>query len=188
MIDQDIVCFPNNVCSMLESGLQTIDADLRIAWVNDVAARIGGYAVDAHLGKRLSELHPQTAVQAEPALAAAGAHGRVEPVAVQAHTPGQTLLARVAAAQIQCHAHGERLGQAQAGAAQFIHRARHHQVDQAARRAGAVVGFHILILAEDVEVWLAFEEFEVYQRDVKKDPKAGLDIVDQIMLLSGFLK
>ena len=60
------------------TAVMVFDADLRIAWVNDVAARIGGYAVDAHLGKRLSELHPQTAVQAEPALAAALATG--EPI------------------------------------------------------------------------------------------------------------
>ena len=59
----------------------------------------------------------------------------------------------------------------------------------APKRAGAaVVRLHVVILAEDVEARLAFKEFKVYKRDVKKDPKAGLDIVDQIMLLSGFLK
>ena len=59
----------------------------------------------------------------------------------------------------------------------------------APKRAGAaVVGLHAVTLAEDVEVRLAFEELKVCKRDVKKDPKAGLDIVDQIMLLSGFLK
>jgi len=50
------------------TGVMVFDADLRIAYVNDVAARVGGYPVEAHLGRRLGDLHPQAATQAEPAL------------------------------------------------------------------------------------------------------------------------
>ncbi len=51
------------------TGVMVFDADLRIVFVNEVAARMAGYLADEHRGRRLSELYPQTAAQAEPLIA-----------------------------------------------------------------------------------------------------------------------
>ncbi len=51
------------------TGVMVIDDQVRIAYVNDVAARVGGYPADVHVGKRLSDLYPQTGEQAAPLIA-----------------------------------------------------------------------------------------------------------------------
>ena len=48
------------------TGVMVVDAELRMVYVNDVAARVGGYPADVHVGRRLSDLYPQTGVQAAP--------------------------------------------------------------------------------------------------------------------------
>src|SRR3546814_4523288 len=48
------------------TGVMVFDAELRMAYVNQVPARFGGYPADARVGKRLSELYPQIAVQIDP--------------------------------------------------------------------------------------------------------------------------
>jgi PAS domain S-box-containing protein len=48
--------------------VMVFDGDLHLVYVNEVAARVGGYPVDVHLGRRLGDLYPQIAVQAEPIL------------------------------------------------------------------------------------------------------------------------
>src|SRR3546814_14589215 len=51
------------------TGVMVFDAELRMAYVNQVPARFGGYPADARVGKRLSELYPQIAVQIDPLIA-----------------------------------------------------------------------------------------------------------------------
>jgi PAS domain S-box-containing protein len=51
------------------TGVMVFDDQVRIAYVNEVAARVGGYPADVHVGKRLSELYPQTGAQADPLIA-----------------------------------------------------------------------------------------------------------------------
>lgn len=51
------------------TGVMVFDAGLRMAYVNDVAAGFGGVPADLHVGKRLAELHPQVALQADPMIA-----------------------------------------------------------------------------------------------------------------------
>lgn len=51
------------------TGVMVFDDQLRMAYVNEVAARVGGYPVDVHIGRRLAELYPQIAEQADPVLA-----------------------------------------------------------------------------------------------------------------------
>jgi len=62
---------PDLVRAVLErsgTAVMVFDADLRIVYVNDLAARVGGHPVEAHLGRRLGDIHPQTVEQAEPLL------------------------------------------------------------------------------------------------------------------------
>lgn len=56
----------DTVLDQSATGVMVFDGDLRFAYVNEVAARIGGYPADVHIGKRLAELYPQIAVQADP--------------------------------------------------------------------------------------------------------------------------
>jgi len=51
------------------TGVMVFDDQLCLAYVNEVAARVGGYPVDVHVGRRLAELHPQIAAQADTMLA-----------------------------------------------------------------------------------------------------------------------
>lgn len=61
----------DTVLDQSATGVMVFDEDLRLAYVNEVAARVGGYSRAVYLGKRLVDLHPQIAVQAEPAIAQA---------------------------------------------------------------------------------------------------------------------
>lgn len=56
----------DTVLDQSSTGVMVFDAELRMAYVNQVAARFGGYPAEAHVGKRLSELYPQIAVQTDP--------------------------------------------------------------------------------------------------------------------------
>lgn len=57
------------------TGVMVFDDQRRIAYVNEVAARVGGYPADVHVGTRLAELYPQMAVQADPLIAHVLDHG-----------------------------------------------------------------------------------------------------------------
>lgn len=58
----------DTVLDQSATGVMVLDSELRLVFVNDVAARIGGHPVDVHIGRRLGELYPQIAPQAEPFL------------------------------------------------------------------------------------------------------------------------
>ncbi|MFP5321126.1 MAG: PAS domain-containing protein, partial [Acidimicrobiia bacterium] len=82
--DVDLDALPALFDTVLDrsgTGVMVFDAELVIVYVNDVAARVGGFPADVHIGRRLSDLHPQIAGQAEPALAEA--LERQEPVVAQ---------------------------------------------------------------------------------------------------------
>ncbi len=64
------------VLDQSSTGVMVFDTELRVAYVNDVAARVGGYPADLHVGKRLSELYPQMAAQADPFIAQVLEHGQ----------------------------------------------------------------------------------------------------------------
>jgi PAS domain S-box-containing protein len=57
------------VLDQSSTGVMVFDGQLRMAYVNEVAAQFGGYPADLHVGKRLSEMYPQIAVQADPLIA-----------------------------------------------------------------------------------------------------------------------
>ena len=59
----------DTVLDQSATGVMVFDAELRMAYVNQVAAGFGGYPADLHVGKRLAELYPQVAVQADPMIA-----------------------------------------------------------------------------------------------------------------------
>src|SRR3546814_5108182 len=59
----------DTVLDQSSTGVMVFDAELRMADVNQMAARFGGDPADAHVGKRLSELYPQIAVQIDPLIA-----------------------------------------------------------------------------------------------------------------------
>ncbi|HAS11912.1 MAG TPA: hypothetical protein DCS55_15560 [Acidimicrobiaceae bacterium] len=61
----------DTVLDQSATGVMVFDEDLRLAYVNEVAARIGGYPADVHIGKRLGDLYPQIATQADPLIAQA---------------------------------------------------------------------------------------------------------------------
>ena len=61
----------DTVLDQSATGVMVFDEDLRLAYVNEVAARIGGYPADVHIGKRLDDLYPQIATQADPLMARA---------------------------------------------------------------------------------------------------------------------
>lgn len=70
----DAQAFPalfDTVLDQSATGVMVFDEDLRLAYVNDVAARIGGYPADVHIGKRLDDLYPQIATQADPLMSRA---------------------------------------------------------------------------------------------------------------------
>lgn len=74
----------DTVLDQSATGVMVFDDQLRMAYVNEVAARFGGFPADLHVGKRLAELYPQIAVQADPLIAQVLEEG--EPL------PGQELV------------------------------------------------------------------------------------------------
>ncbi|MCO8127213.1 SpoIIE family protein phosphatase [Acidimicrobiia bacterium EGI L10123] len=56
----------DTVLDQSTTGVMVFDDELRMAYVNEVAAGFGGYPADLHVGKRLAELYPQVAAQADP--------------------------------------------------------------------------------------------------------------------------
>lgn len=69
--DVDLGALPalfDTVLDQSGTGVMVFDAELRIAYVNEVAARVGGYPVDVHIGRRLEDLHPEIAEQARPGM------------------------------------------------------------------------------------------------------------------------
>lgn len=65
------------VLDQSSTGVMVFDSELRVAYVNEIAARIGGHPAEQHLGKRLADLYPQMAAQAEPLLAGVLERGTV---------------------------------------------------------------------------------------------------------------
>lgn len=67
----------DTVLDQSSTGVMVFDAELRIAYVNDVAARIGGRPADDHVGRRLADLFPRTAAQVDSLVAEVFEHGAV---------------------------------------------------------------------------------------------------------------
>src|SRR3546814_15183659 len=59
----------DTVLDQSSTGVMVFDAELRMAYVNQMAARFGGYPADAHDGNRLSVPYTPIALQHVPSIA-----------------------------------------------------------------------------------------------------------------------